>query len=89
MDFPGGPLVKNLPDNATNMGSIPGEQLSNWVTTTESAHVRAHAPQQEKPPQEEACTSQLESSPHSLQLEKGMGSNKDPAQPKIKLKKNF
>ena len=54
MDFPGGPLVKNLPDNATDMGSIPGEQLSDWVTTTESAHVRAHAPQQEKPPQQEA-----------------------------------
>ena len=31
---------------------------------------RAHAPQQEKPPQREALTLQLESSPHSPQLEK-------------------
>ena len=31
---------------------------------------RAHAPQQEKPPQWEACTPQLESSPYSPQLEK-------------------
>ena len=24
-DFPGGPVVKNLPSNAGNMGSIPGQ----------------------------------------------------------------
>ena len=43
-DFPGGPMVKNLPCNAGDMGWIPGqgtkiphtvEQLSLSVTTTE------------------------------------------------------
>ena len=24
VDFPGGPVIKNLPDNAGDMGSIPG-----------------------------------------------------------------
>ena len=42
--FPGGPVVKNLPSNAGDMGSIPGQgtkiphaagQLSPCATTTE------------------------------------------------------
>ena len=42
-DFPGGPVVKNQPSNAGDMGSIPGRgikiphatgQLSLWATTT-------------------------------------------------------
>ena len=46
-DFPDGPVVKNLPYNAKNMGSIPGqgakiphatEQLSLCATTTEPLH---------------------------------------------------
>ena len=45
---------------------------------------KACAPQQEKPPQWEACTLQLESSPCSPQLKKSLHSKKDPAQPKIK-----
>ena len=40
---------------------------------------RACAPQQEK---------QLESGPHSLQLEKSLYSSKDPAQPRLILKKS-
>ena len=32
----------------------------------------------------EACAPQLESSPHYPQLEKSLGSNEDPAQPKNK-----
>ena len=44
-DFPGGTVVKNLPANAGDMGSIPGpgrfpdatEQLSLCATTTEPA----------------------------------------------------
>ena len=49
-DFPGGPVVKNLPSNAGNMGSIPGQgtkishaggQLSPRAATTEPAHSRA------------------------------------------------
>ena len=46
-------------------------------------HPRASAPQ-EKPPQGEARAPQ-----HSPQLEKSLCSNDDPAQPKIKIKKNF
>ena len=44
---------------------------------------RVRALQQEKSLQWEACVLQLESSPHSPQLEKSLSSNKDPAQPKI------
>ena len=41
---------------------------------------RAHAPQQEKTPNNAAHMLQLEKSPHSLQLEKAVSSNKDLAQ---------
>ena len=75
-------------------GKIPhaAGHLSLCTTTTESMHPRAHALQQEKPPQWEAQALRLESSPHSPQLQKNPGSNKDSAQTKIKkwnyLKKN-
>ena len=67
LDFPGGPVVKNPPANAGDIGSIPGsgktphaeEQLSPCTTTTEATCL---ALQQEKPPQWEA--------PHLPQLEK-------------------
>ena len=47
-DFPGGPVVKNLPSNAGDPGSIPGRgtkiplaagQLSSHAATTEPAHL--------------------------------------------------
>ena len=53
-DFPGGPVVKNLPTKTGDTGSIlgPGTKiphtkgdLSPCTTTTESTHSRAHAPQ--------------------------------------------
>ena len=53
-DFPGGPVVKNPPSNAGDMGLIPGRgtkiphatgQLSLHAATTEPAHSRAHMPQ--------------------------------------------
>ena len=62
----GGAVVKNLPANAGHTGSSPGlershmlwsnqaraPQLQSPCATTTEAHVpRAHAPQQEKPPQ--------------------------------------
>ena len=65
-DFPGGTVVKNPPANAGDTGSIPGpgrshmprskkarapQLLSLRATTTEARAPRAHAPQQEKPPQ--------------------------------------
>ena len=45
---------------------------------------RAHAPQQGKSPQREACAPQLESSPHAPQAEKSPHRDETPAQPKIK-----
>ena len=63
--LPGGSVVKNLPVNAGDMGSIPSlrktphavEQLSLCTTTTEPVLLttelkcpRGHAPQQEKLP---------------------------------------
>ena len=56
-DFPSGPVVKNLPSKAEDMGSIPGQgtkiphatgQLSPRPTTTESMHrsKRSHMLQQ-------------------------------------------
>ena len=60
------------------------EQLSPGATTAEVRMPRACAPQQEKPPQWEACAPQPEGShPRSLQLEKAHGSNEHPAQPKL------
>ena len=55
-DFPGGPVVKNLPCNARDVGLIPGwgtkipyavEQLSPCTATTECMCSRAQAPQLE------------------------------------------
>ena len=46
------------------------EQLNPCTTTTEAHEPRVHAPQQEKPPQREACALQLESSHCLPQLEK-------------------
>ena len=57
-DFPGDPVVKNLPANAGDMGSIPG--LGRFhVPRGNQAHVsqllspcpKTCAPQQDKPPQ--------------------------------------
>ena len=78
MNFPGGPVVKNPPTNAEDMGSVPGlershiatEQLSPCTTTTEARLPRAHALQQEKPPQWKACATQLESSLCLKQLQR-------------------
>ena len=58
VDFPGGPVVKNLPANAGDMGSIPGlgrfhmprGQLNLCTTTTQPAHLEPKLPN-EKPPQ--------------------------------------
>ena len=63
------------------------EQLSPCTTLLSlcsGAHCsRARTLHLEKSRQWEALTPQLQSSPHSLQLEKSPLSNKDPAQPKI------
>ena len=80
LDFPGGPVVKNLPPSAGDTGSIPGVgrfphaegQLSPGTTSTEPLCPTDHALQQEKPLQWEACAWQLESSPCSPQPEKSL-----------------
>lgn len=56
--------------------------LSLNAATTEAHAPRACALQQRKPLQGEACTPQLESSPHS-HLEKARAQQEDPAQPEI------
>ena len=70
-NFPGSPVVENLPANAGEMGSIPGpgrshmlQDLSSCATTAEPAP-GAHDLQQEKPSQLEKPSPQLESRPHS------------------------
>ena len=85
MGFPGGAAVENLPDSAglrmrslaqedpTRHGATKPTCRNYWacsVTTTEAHVPRAHALQQEKPPQWEACTPQLENSLYLTQLEK-------------------
>ena len=60
MDFPGGPMFKNLLENARDMGLIPGPgkiphnmgQLSLCATDTESILYRACAWKQERPTHE-------------------------------------
>ena len=60
-DSPGGPVVKNPPANAGDMGSIPGLGRLHmpWGNKECAPRLlslcsRTHAPQQEKLPQEEA-----------------------------------
>ena len=70
-NFPGGPVVKNLPSNAGDVGSIPGQgpkiphttgQLSPCTTTTElvSLNERARMPQTAEPMCSGTLTPQLE-----------------------------
>ena len=44
-DFPGGPVVKNPPDNARNMGLIPGPGRSHMLQGNK-AHVLGRSPRQ-------------------------------------------
>ena len=96
-DFPGGPMVKNLPASTGYVGSILGLGRSHCCeTTTELVFYRVCKPQLLKPacsracaPQEkllpwEACTPQLESSSHSPQLEKGWAQQQRPSTAKHK-----
>ena len=80
-DFPGGPVVKNPPSNAGDVGSIPGQgikiphavgQLSLRATTAELARLseKARMLQTTEPTCPGACAPQLERSPHH---------NEDPA----------
>ena len=69
-------MVKNLSANAGNTGSIPvlGTEIphasSLCLTNTELGHLGTHNLQQERPLPRETQAPELESSPHSLLLEK-------------------
>ena len=52
--------------------------MSPRAATAEPMHPRAGAPQPEKPPQCEDRSLQLESSPHSLQLEEARAQHQSP-----------
>ena len=82
-DFPGGPVVKNLPANSGDLGSIPVLRRSHMLQSNLARVLRLlspcprpHALQQEKPQWWEACALQLESSPCSPQLEKALTATK-------------
>ena len=76
-DFPGGPVVKNLPANVKGHRFYPWpgrtphamEQLSPFAATTEAKAPRVPG-KQGNPLQWEASALHLESSPYKLQLEK-------------------
>ena len=98
-DFPGGPVVKNLPANAGDMGSTPGPgaripHASGQLNLVHRNHwagfPRARTGQQEKPPKWEACALATgEQPPFATTREKITCSNEHSAQPKINfLKKN-
>ena len=82
--FPGGLVVKNLPANAGDMGSIPGfrriphtsEKLSLCATSTEATRPRTCVSHRRS-----LCTAR-ESSPH-CNWRKPSHSNEDPEQSKI------
>ena len=85
--FPCGSVVENLPASAGDMGLIPdlegshllqnnkaqvSKLLSLHAAAAEASAPKACAPQREKSPQWEAGTLQLESNPHSPQLQKAL-----------------
>ena len=80
-DFPGGPVVKNLPSNAGDLGSIPG--LGTKIPTCHRAikparlNKRAHVPQTTERMRPGASTSQLERSSCTATREKPAHHNKE------------
>ena len=82
----GGLVVKDLPANAWDMGSIPGSgkiQITcHRGTKPTLPNYWAYDLQQEKPWQREACALQLENSPRSLAATReNSRRNQDPAEP--------
>ena len=68
-DFPGGPVIKNLPSNAGDEGSIPGWgiKIPHGVGAPEPTGQNSEPALSRAT---EACALQLGRSPHVLQLEK-------------------
>ena len=76
-DFPGGPVVKDLPANIRDLGSSPGPGISHMLWGSYACVPQPLNPvgkepvlHNKRPPQREACALLLESSPHLPQLEK-------------------
>ena len=90
LDFPGGPVVKNLPYNAGESGLIPGQgtkiphavgQLNPGTTTTEFTCVneRTRVPQTTEPTRSGACAPHLErENPHAITREKPARHDEEP-----------
>ena len=90
-DYPGGPVVKNPPSNAGDVGSILGRgtkiphavgQLSWCATTTELERLneRVCMPQTTEPTCPGACAPQLEKkTPHATTKKKPMCYDEEPA----------
>ena len=88
-DFPSGPVVKNPPSNAGDMGLIPGQgtkiphaegQLSPCATTTELTRLneRARMPQTTEPMRSGPRAPQLErENPHATAREASMPQRRD------------
>ena len=81
-DFLGGPTVKNLLANAKDTVSIPGPGTSRrpWSKYACASQLLKPRLTNKKPPRE-VCAWQLESGPHSVQLEKTHVQQRKPAQP--------
>ena len=82
------PLLNSTTTTEPVLKSLGAHLLNPHAATTEGCVPRAQDLQQEKPPQWEDLTPQLELSPHWPQLEKSLHRNKDPAQLKKKKKKD-
>ena len=74
------PLLNSTTTTEPVLKSLGAHLLNPHAATTEGCVPRAQDLQQEKPPQWEDLTPQLELSPHWPQLEKSLHRNKDPAQ---------
>ena len=94
VDFPGGPVVKNLPASAGSRGSIPGlgRSHSHRATKPRSYMTEAHGPwsvcsPQEQTPQREACALQWRGAPACHSWRRPARSSEDPAWPKLNKEK--
>ena len=70
LDFPGGPVAENLPANAGEAGSTPIWEDPTCCGATKPMNHNYWACALQQKSQWEVRTPQLESSPHSRQLEK-------------------
>ena len=96
-DLPGGLVVGNPPDNAGDMGSIPGPGgfcllWGNWAHAHNCSRARCTLERvlcNEKPPQRGACELQLKHGSCALQLEKSLhtAAKTQGSQQIIKIKK--